>query len=198
MAGSRLFWAINLPLAVQRELAQVQAILKPTVAGAKWVQPQNLHLTVKFLGNVPPNAVPRMLEAVTQALSDCSVCHLQLGGWGTFGRPPRVLWTRVSGDVQTLNQLARKIEQALVPLAFAPENKTFKPHLTLARFRGKPDLMALRKTADQLVVQKPCWGEFVVRSIDLVCSTLTPKGPVYEVWERLELVDEKKGDQTCI
>jgi 2'-5' RNA ligase len=189
LAELRLFWALNLPGELKTKLAGFQAELKKISPDAKWVEQENLHLTVKFLGAVESSRVPALTQAVAKSVSGLAPFRLELAGWGTFGRPARVLWTGVTGDLADLQELRTRVEAALVPLGFAAEKKPFSPHLTLARFRSSRNLVALREQASALAAEQGLWGEFMVDRIDLMRSTLTRQGPVYRVISAVDLTD---------
>ena len=181
MGELRLFWALNLPADLKVELAGFQADLKKICPHTKWVEQENLHLTVKFLGTVDSAKVKALTRAVAERTDGLTPFRLEFSGWGTFGRPARVLWVGVGGDTAALRDLWMRVEAALLPLGFAAERKGFSPHLTLARFRSSPDQWALRERADALTAARGSWGGFTVDRLDLMQSTLTRQGPVYRV-----------------
>jgi 2'-5' RNA ligase len=181
LAELRLFWALNLPTALKAELAVFQDQLKKICPDAKWVQQENLHLTVKFLGAVEASNLAVLTRTVAESIAALKPFWLELTGWGIFGRPARVLWVGVGGDTEQLWELWKRVEKAVLPLGFAAEKKGFSPHLTLARFRTPPNLAALRQQADALANERSSWGGFVVDRVDLMQSTLTRQGPIYRV-----------------
>lgn len=181
MEELRLFWAVNLPPELKAELGGFQTELKKLSPDAKWVRQENLHLTVKFLGAVGISILSELPRAVAETMSGLAPFRLELAGWGTFGRPPRVLWVGVHGDVEALREVRVRVEKALVPLGFPAEDKAFSPHLTLARLRSPRNLDPLREQAARLAAARSPWGRFAVDRIDLMQSTLTRQGPVYRV-----------------
>jgi 2'-5' RNA ligase len=185
----RLFWALSLPGDLKAKLGGFQAELEKLSPDAKWVKQENLHLTVKFLGEVEKSDLPALTRAVTEGVRGQMPFRLKLAGWGTFGRPPRVFWVGVNGDVGALRELRVRVEKALLPLGFPVEKKFFSPHLTLGRLRSPRNVNAMCERAEELVAGRGSWGEFfVVNRIDLMQSTLTRQGPVYREVLTLDLV----------
>lgn len=188
LAELRLFWALSLPGDLKAKLGGFQAELKKLSPDAKWVKQENLHLTVKFLGEVEKSDLPVLTRAVTEGVRGRMPFRLELAGWGTFGRPPRVLWVGVNGDVGALRELRVRVEKALLPLGFPVEKKFFSPHLTLGRLRSSRNVNAMCERAEELVAERGPWGGFVVNRIDLMQSTLTRQGPIYREIFTLDLV----------
>lgn len=127
----RLFVAIDLPEAVKASLAR----LGGGVPGAKWVSIENLHLTMRFIGEVDEDAAGDIAAALDQIRAPAF--DLTLSGVGQFAsrRAPRVLWVGVEKN-QSLVHLNAKVESTLVRCGIAPDGRRFSPHVTLARLRG--------------------------------------------------------------
>ncbi|HEY8490910.1 MAG TPA: RNA 2',3'-cyclic phosphodiesterase [Dehalococcoidia bacterium] len=178
----RLFVALELPEAWRRALARLQGDLRARgLAGLRWVRPEGIHLTLKFLGGVPAPRVPEIDAALRAVLAEEPGFALRLGAPGTFGGPrPRVVWVGVEGAVPALASLQRRVEAALVPLGFPPEARPFAPHLTLARV-PEGTAPGLRRTLAAALAQvgPPPAPEFRVRSVSLMESFLRPDGAVY-------------------
>ncbi|MBW1712728.1 MAG: RNA 2',3'-cyclic phosphodiesterase [Deltaproteobacteria bacterium] len=186
----RLFWALELPQEVKAALAQAQRELKRTGADVRWVRIEAIHLTLKFLGPVPPERVADIVEALRPVAAACPPLSLRPAGAGVFPRPsnPRVVWLGLEGDLEPLKSLAGQIEKALIPLDFPAELQPFKPHLTLGRVksgRNKPGLVEGVMSLGQF--QGPA---FEARELILFRSELKPSGAVYTALERLPLSDE--------
>lgn len=195
----RAFIAIELPDDVRRQAARVSDRLQEGVYGVKWVEPKNLHLTMKFLGGVEPETLELVKETVGQVTAGFNPVELRLTGAGSFpprGRP-RVIWLGVEGHLDRLAGLAAAIETALEPLGFAPEGRTFSPHLTLGRVkktRKKKSRPGTGLDADRLrdrisEMAEAGAGEFVVRDLVLFQSVLSPAGPTYTALARFPLTD---------
>ena len=183
MEQVRSFIAIELPDEVKSALTQLQAQLKSGGQfPVKWVDPYSIHLTLKFLGNIDIDRIDGITRAVEEAARGISPFHLEVTGLGVFPNLKRVqvAWVGVSGEVDRLGQLQKRIESNLAPLGFAPESRPFTPHLTLARLRDRASLNE-RQSFGQLVVGtrfEAVYG-FNVDSINLMRSQLTSEGPIY-------------------
>ena len=170
----RLFFAIELPSDVQRALGR----LKPSDATPdyRWVDPALLHLTLAFLGEQPPEKLDLLQRTGTSAASASSPFVLRLGEAGFFGsrRTPRVLWVDISGEVEALLSLQRRLDKALRDTGFPLEERAFRPHITLARRRetargGAP-------AGWPIAVER---ASFEARELTLMQSHLSPRGPTY-------------------
>lgn len=192
----RAFIAIELPPAAHAELARVIAQLRTGhERSVKWVDPEIIHLTLKFLGNTPNEKASAITEAVRQAARTVAPFSLEMTGLGAFPNAgaPRVIWAGVGGDLATLRTLQKQIDQALIPLGFAPEARDFSPHLTLGRVRdGVPprDRADLRKRLGSIGL--PERMGIPVTHVCLMKSTLTPKGPLYDRVSVIPLAEQAR------
>lgn len=183
MEQIRSFIAIELPDEFRLALARLQERLKSgSRALVKWVDPQGIHLTLKFLGNISPDMVGRITTALEGAVRGMSPFHLEAGGLGAFPslKRVRVVWVGIAGEVDRLSRLQRSIESALVPLGFAPESRTFSPHLTLGRLRDQATPEESRNLG-QLVATASFETAYAVEvaSVHLMRSQLTREGAIY-------------------
>ena len=188
----RLFVAVELDEDVRQALAALQAELRRRgLAELRWVRPEGVHLTLKFLGETPADKLPAIQEALAAAVAGIAPHRLRLGPLGTFGnrRGPQVLWVDLEGDAATLARLQRRIDEALAPLGFAREKREFAPHLTLARVRPQSARAAGRVCADVLPQMRPSEREVEVSEVSLMRSTLGPGGAVYERLATFPLAD---------
>lgn len=183
MEQVRCFIAIELPEEVKRGLRELQAQLKAgSQAPIKWVDPANIHLTLKFLGNVAADRIGEITTAMTQAVQGTSHFSLEVKELGVFPNPRRVqiVWVGVSGETEKLARLQQRIESNLEKLGFPAEGRRFTPHLTLARLRDRatPDE---RAKLGQLIVETEfdAARSFMVDSVKLMQSQLTREGPIY-------------------
>lgn len=183
MEPLRAFVAIELPEPIQAFLAQLQDKLrKGGTASVKWVAPENIHLTLKFLGNIDASEVPRLSEALSEAVKEVVPFNLELGDAGAFPniRSPRVVWIGLAGELEWLRTLHKNIEQGLIQLGFAPEERGFSPHLTLGRVREGASPEERRRLGEKVSLLKPAANSsFRVGSISLMKSTLTREGAIY-------------------
>ncbi len=191
MPNRRLFVALEPPDPVRRRLSAIAAELRRGAGRAadeiRWVAPENVHLTIQFLGAVPEERVPDVEAALRAAAAGARPLALEVKGAGGFpnARRPRVLWAGLEGDVAPLAAFAADVGRRLAPLGFPPEDRPFSPHLTLGRARegrGAPGLAGALAHAAQ--ADGTPW-----RASELVLfeSHLSPKGPRYEVIARLPL-----------
>lgn len=175
----RSFVAIELPQAVVSLLAKVQQDLKSLRLKAGWVQPQNIHLTLKFLGNIKTDDIEKIGGAMKTAAQDFEPFTLTAGGIGFFPgiKRPRVIWVGVGGQTSQLFALQANLEDRLAAVDFPKEKRSFKGHLTLGRFRDGPAPDAIRRVLEEYAD----FGkeEFTIHRIVLFKSDLKPSGAVY-------------------
>jgi 2'-5' RNA ligase len=133
----RLFVAVTLGESIESQARAALERLKGLAPRARWVPPENLHLTLSFLGEVEAERVPALAEALQRVGSAHAPLVLTVGEGGSFGSPshPRVLWADIRGDTAALGALQAEVVEALRPLGFPPEERAFTAHLTLARAR---------------------------------------------------------------
>jgi len=183
MEPIRSFIAIELPNELKSELTRLEARLKSdNQPGVKWVNPDSIHLTLKFLGNIAADRTGEITRAMENAVQGISPFHLEVKELGVFPnlRRVQVAWVGISGEVDKLSQLQKRIETALTPLGFAPETRAFTPHLTLARLRDQTPLDE-RQRFGQLIANAKfdTAGTIEVDAISLMRSQLTRKGAIY-------------------
>src|SRR5262245_22813927 len=139
----RLFVGVELSDAARRLAAEVARALQRELEkalGARWVAPQNMHLTVRFVGYVPDDRAAAVLEALMRPL-DVPAFEIELGGCGRFPSrgAPRVLWIGVRTGLASLRTLHEEFNRRLAPIGYEPESRPFSAHLTLARIaRARP------------------------------------------------------------
>lgn len=191
MEKVRSFIAIELPARLKLELTQLQARLKAgTTPGIKWVNPDGMHLTLKFLGNVPVAKIDEVTQAMTEAAREVTPFYLAVEQLGAFPSLKRVqvVWVGLGGEVAKLGRLNKLLETSLARLGFAPESRPFKPHLTLARL-GNRVLPEERQSLGQLIastrLEISC--SIKVDAISLMRSQLTREGAIYSRISSAEL-----------
>ncbi len=179
----RSFIAIHLPDDVRAELTSYEEKLKarrhPFV---KWVDPESMHLTLKFLGNVTLDSIPQIVDAMSKVAVSHSPFKLQVVGTGAFPnwQRPQVVWVGLGGELDRLNALQSRLESALSPLGFPPESRSFSAHLTLGRLRDRVTPDERRRFAEfAQKVKFEASLSFEVNAIRLMKSQLTPGGPIY-------------------
>lgn len=177
----RLFFAVKLSDDIQARLYKEQTGLRATGADVKWVEPHNIHVTLKFLGEVDEKSVPDLEAAAGRVAQSAQPFNISISGIGCFPTPrsPRVIWAGITQGAQQMAALAGQIEEALEPLGFQRENRPFKAHATLGRVRSPRGKEAL---ADGLTrAAQVHGGDMLVDHFSLVRSDLRPSGPVYTV-----------------
>jgi 2'-5' RNA ligase len=172
----RLFFAVDLPDQVRHELAVVQNALKPLTDSARWVSTDSIHITLKFLGEVPE----KVLDDIDTALAGLSwkPFTVTVHGVGFFpgNRSPRVFWAGM--EAPTMQDLAEELDSRMGRIGFDQEKRAFRPHITLARARDTRIDSALVIGASQY--EEHPFGSFTADRVFLFKSTLSSSGSVYE------------------
>lgn len=178
----RLFVALDLPDEVRQNLRDLIARWKPLCRSAKWVRPEAMHVTLKFIGEVSAAKLAPIRAALAQVHSTAPV-EMQFHSLGFFPneRRPRVLWCGVAASAN-LAELAAAVDRAVVPLGIPAESRDFVPHLSLARFKPdsgpRADLDALLRAADELKTYD--FGRTREMEFHLIESILKPAGAEYK------------------
>lgn len=179
----RSFIAIELPEEAKEGLARLRKELeRDEHRFVKWVDPGGIHLTLKFLGNIPSKRVAEITKAMEEAAGVISPFYMEISGLGAFPslRQVRVFWVGINGEMDKLSQLQQNIDSALAVLGFAKEERSFMPHLTLARIRegaSPPE----RRSFGELVGSTIFEDKYpvAVEAVRLMRSQLTPTGAIY-------------------
>lgn len=183
----RTFLAVAVSGAVGMEAHNLISDLARTRAKVKWVDPRNLHLTLKFFGDVDDDDVSKICTAVQQAVASQSTFHGQCQGVGAFPHVsrPRTIWVGMGRGNEQMIQLQQALDGAVATLGFPGERRSFHPHLTIGRVRGGRDLdklsALLRQQADRVL------GPLSVSTVTFFASQLHPTGPRYTVLARFAL-----------
>ncbi len=172
----RLFIAIDVGKHIQSLLADIQNTLKKCNLAAKWVQPHNIHLTLKFLGEVEENKVANVKNVINTVTGNFSPFTIHLKEFGFFPteRNPRVFFVSTDNE-ERLKLIAYSLEETMEQLGFRREQR-FRSHITLARLKSRKNIDCLIQKIKNIHPE----GEIEVKEISLYKSTLTPHGPVYE------------------
>lgn len=183
----RTFVAINLPGDLKVVIGRFIDSLRGEVRGVKWVKDANLHLTLKFLGDVDRQLLPEVTAALDGAMAGLRAVSVSLQGAGVFpprGRP-RVVWLDMAAGAEGLALLQRRCEEALASLGFPQEDRPFTPHLTVGRAKDLRDPRPLVSALDAVKGRK--WGDFVADRVHLMRSELFPTGPTYSILHEVRL-----------
>lgn len=175
----RAFVAFKLPADIIEHAAGLQSALKARGLRLRWVAPRNMHLTLKFLGDIPAAEVAAVGLAVQRAARGTAGLPLTVQGMGVFPgiKRPRVLWIGLGGQIEGLRQLYSSIEDELAGLGLPREGRKFKAHLTLARFKGWVSPQDLMQALEELGDYTP--KPFAADHLVLYKSDLKPSGAVY-------------------
>jgi 2'-5' RNA ligase len=188
----RAFIAIALPADIKTRIKNHQAPLKcDTGNSVKWVDPEIIHLTLKFLGDITDDQIIPVTNAMRESVASTHPFILRLQGIGAFPSLNRaqVVWAGINGNLDSLLALQNKLDANLVKLNFPPERRPFSPHLTLGRVRDTAALTERQKLSACLSSFKIESGtQFEVKSIDLVQSRLLPAGPLYTRLQSVEFL----------
>jgi 2'-5' RNA ligase len=185
----RTFVAVETSQPVRRRAEELMQLLSAAGVDVRWVDSHNLHLTLKFLDEVPTREIPGVCEAVQRAAAGVPAFDLTLCGAGAFPHPgrPRTLWLGGGEGSQRLAVLHAALEKALAPLGFRKEPRAFEPHLTIGRGRGGgPALGELARLLKEHAAFDA--GRFRVAELVVFSSQLMPRGPIYEALARAPLV----------
>ncbi len=182
----RLFVALELTDAVRDAIRDLNGRLQRARADVRWVRADGMHLTLKFIGEVPEEKLDPIKQALSAARSAKPV-EMNFRGLGYFPneRRPRVIWVGIEAS-ENLAELAVQVEAALEPLGIERENRAFVPHLTLGRFKSTKRLDPLQKEIAALPSTE--LGRIVASEFFLFQSKLSPKGAEYTKLERFAFV----------
>jgi RNA 2',3'-cyclic 3'-phosphodiesterase len=174
----RAFIAISLDSKTVDKICDAMFQLKGQILGVRWIAKENIHLTLKFLGPIEEQSIEPISRALEGAVRPFSRFTINAKGLGVFPgiKRPRILWVGLEGGA--VAALASAVESALEPLGFAPEARSFKPHLTVGRWRN------FEGSATRLGREIEKWksyefGESKVQEVTLFQSVLKPDGAVY-------------------
>ncbi len=175
----RLFIAINLPSDLRQRLWEAAKPLRAAGYPVRWVAPDGIHVTLKFLGEVKPAREGEILAGMGAAVQGARRFDLPLGGFGVFPSlsRPRVLWAGCE-PVPPLELLQHRLEQEMERLGFPVEGRAFHPHVTLGRVERDARAGAFEDLADQVGALEFA-GDTVVESVDLMESQLAREGARY-------------------
>ena len=192
MEKIRTFIAIELDESVKDGLAKLQERLKGKApqGSVRWGRPEGIHLTLKFLGDVPADQIEEITRALQKSCQGFASFSLSCGGLGCFPnlKRPRVVWVGIQEETGTLAQLQKAIEENVAPLGYPTEKRKFSPHLTLGRVQKRVGSGDLRRLGELVGASETgTLGQMEVRSVNLMRSDLRPSGAVYTRLAEMEL-----------
>ena len=192
----RTFIAIEIPAEVKQALARLQEELRDAPAEVSWTKPENIHLTLKFLGEVEESMLGRVEAAAVEAAAGARPFTLALGGVGAFpnARQPRIIWAGLSGEVEAAARLQVRLDERLAALGFPKEDRPFRPHLTVGRVKSPTGAPALIARAQSYRLPS---HSLAVRELVVMRSQLHPAGSRYTPLARIALEQvEAEGENS--
>jgi RNA 2',3'-cyclic 3'-phosphodiesterase len=190
----RVFGAVELPEYVRAQLQEHIRRLRETVSdvSASWTQVENIHLTLKFFGNVHVDRIPSISDAASRAVNGFAPFQIGIGKTGVFPKPSRaqVLWIGVNDPSGKLLNLQQRLETECAHEGFEKEDRAYRPHLTIARIR-RPD--GARRLADAHLQMEFKPAEITVTELVVFRSELSSKGSRYTPISRHNLVNPVKN-----
>lgn len=207
MTNLRLFVAIKPPdeviEGIVHLLRELQQAITPTGLRVRWVNREQVHLTLKFLGGMQEELVPTLSAALREAVCSQPPFRLRMTGAGAFPNleRPRIIWLGISDDDMLLGKLAAKVEDAVEPLGFAREQRDFRSHLTLGRIKSRPR-PGVRQALERFTggrreaSMKP--GEWQAEEVVLFRSELKPTGAVYTAIDRFPFGGQQSSNRGTI
>ena len=183
----RSFLAIELPKPILRKIEEVQGDLRSTRADVRWVNPEKIHLTLKFFKNIEESRIEPIFKSIEEPIRNTLPFSLEVRGVGAFPhlRNPRVIWMGLVDGREVLVSFQKQIETQLEKIGFQPEDRPFHPHLTLGRMkssRGKEELVGRMERH-----KEEEFGDFQVERVILFKSDLKPSGPIYTLLKEIKL-----------
>ena len=185
----RTFIAIELPLEIKNYLSRLQDELKTAGADVKWVKPDNIHLTLKFLGEVDEKKLDKISKIIAETAEGKNKFPARISSLGAFPKTdfPRVIWVGLDTGDKEIKQIAKELEEKIAKIGIPKEDRPFSSHITIGRLRTPLN----RERLVQNLKDKAGLGgeklEFYVTKITLFKSTLTPSGPIYEALKETNL-----------
>ncbi len=184
----RTFIALPLSDNLISQIFEIQRQLKSYDFPVRWVKPENIHLTLKFLGDIPLESVENIATAMEITIRGRSPMTLFAKGLGVFPgiKKPRVIWVGISGDIQALSEMQAALESNLEKIGFPKENRPFKSHLTLGRIKksvSSRNLFDALQSFSDFTTQP-----FEARELILYKSELNPSGALYTKLKTLFII----------
>jgi 2'-5' RNA ligase len=179
VAGWRSFFAVELSAEIAAGVRRIQGELRERAAGVRWVRPEGIHLTLKFLGEVDPNLIERIVSKTEEAVQGVSSFTVEIRGVGGFptAKNPRVIWLGVEDHSGMLKQLQARVEGGMEELGFTQERRGYTPHLTVGRLRAGKERRAVAQALD--AIRASDLGTMEVQEVILFRSHLKPTGAEY-------------------
>jgi len=183
MALIRAFIAIELPEGLKKELSGLESLLKKTSPPVvKWVDPNSIHITLKFLGEISEDSIDELMLALEESAQGDPPFKLEASDVGAFPdlRRAQVVWVGIKGEVDKIARLQKRIESNTKQLGFPRESRVFTPHLTIGRVRNEASLTERERLGKILSETKfTALTNIETAAVNLMKSQLTPTGAIY-------------------
>ena len=183
----RTFIAVELDENLRDELVRVQDKLRASDADIKWTDPENIHLTLNFLGDTAPSKVETIKSILSEIAAGSSAFPVDITELGAFPDIlfPKVIWAGITRNAEVLTRIAQELESRLVKFKSKKEDRKFSPHITLGRMRTPRSKDKLCAALEETNLPKGLTQ--TIRNLTLYQSQLTPTGPVYSVLGKAQL-----------
>ena len=183
MSLIRAFIAVELPAEVKKELSELEAQLKKNSPPmVRWVDPNNIHITLKFLGEIPEESIDELMLAMEEGAKGIKTFNLEVSGVGAFPNMERaqVVWVGVRGDLAQISRLQKNIEANTEQLGYPRENRGFTPHLTVGRMRNEASSNERQRLGKLLTeTMFTATNKITVSAVNLMRSQLSSSGAIY-------------------
>ncbi|MGQ9608202.1 MAG: RNA 2',3'-cyclic phosphodiesterase [bacterium] len=175
----RSFIAVELPNEIHDNLQKLQNNLKDSMPDVRWVKYGNIHLTLKFLGDVEVSKIEKISKSIQYVADEFSPFTISLAHIGAFPnfRKPSIIWTGVEEGAEKIVEIVEHIESSMEKLGFAREKRPFRPHLTIGRVRELKHPAIMAKSLENSEIGEI--GKFMVEKLSLIKSQLDPSGSIY-------------------
>ncbi len=190
MMTIRSFLAFPINGTLKEKLEIILDRLQTTHADVKWVKPQNIHLTLKFLGDVEESRIENVCSLLRQRCRGFDPITSYLCEIGAFPdiRHPRIVWGALDDSKKKIQMIADDLEEQLIKIGIVKDDHLFKPHITLGRVRSSAHLKDLIQAMQQITFESKIEQTF--EKIILYKSTLTPQGPIYEALKEFRMGEQ--------
>jgi 2'-5' RNA ligase len=184
----RLFVAMDIPEGIKEVISSALGGCRDRMEGVRWVKPENIHLTVKFIGDYPEEKLGRLVEEIRKAALRSPKVSALLGGCGAFPSQSkaRVIWVDMRKGGEEAAIVARKVDSRLGKIGVKREKRPFRGHLTLGRLKRPKDCSDLLGRIEENL-QELAEMPFAIEEVVLFRSILSSKGPTYVPLQRIEL-----------
>lgn len=183
----RTFIALTLPEQIRSRLALLQVELRET--DVKWTAPENIHLTLKFIGEIDEKTLDRIILTLEKFIPEKKSYYARVSALGVFPEihSPRIIWIGLSEGNKESCDIAQEIEEKLSDTGISKEERAFTSHITIGRVRSGRNKDRLLRKINEINSLENEDLRFLVDRVTVYKSTLTPKGPVYEAIKELRL-----------